>query len=433
MGNREGGNASSAGKLTYEEEAALLAYKSGGSYQLNAKLREEAELTGQEKEIVNGLDSALTKLPKRKGTLYRNVGFDDFGGQEALDDFVAKHSEGKIVGYLSYTSTSTETDGYPVEGHYVAHMVIEGETGRDLEGYGNNDESEVLFERDRAFFVDKVEYTEDGVPTIYMTEVIVDGKIDQSGNSGFTGTGSRNARGTEARNASGSDQPAVQSVREETENKMQSVSERDTEGYSDEQAELQSNSKEVTVEEETAHEIEVEDDVGNQENPRGNNFVVPAKGLSLPAGEKARFKANVNAIKTLRVLMAEGRFATPSEQEILSKYVGWGGLANAFDDKKSDWAKEYKQLKGLMTEEEYKAARGSTLNAHYTDVGVIRGIYAGLEKLGFKGGRLLEPSAGVGHFAGAMPENLLPGVKSWTMIIVHLGDISFEPGDRTIV
>lgn len=171
-----------------------------------------------------------------------------------------------------------------------------------------------------------------------------------------------------------------------------------------------------TVQEQTAQEIKVKDEEAVQEKPRGQNFVIPEKGLSLPSGEKARYKANIQAIKTLRSLMAEGRLATPEEQEILSKYVGWGGLANAFDERKSDWAKEFKQLKGLLTDEEYNAARGSTLNAHYTDIGVIRGMYAGLEKLGFKGGRLLEPSAGVGHFAGAMPENLLPGVKSWTMV-----------------
>ena len=171
-----------------------------------------------------------------------------------------------------------------------------------------------------------------------------------------------------------------------------------------------------TVQEQAAQEIKVKDEEAVQEKPRGQNFVIPEKGLSLPSGEKARYKANIQAIKTLRSLMAEGRLATPEEQEILSKYVGWGGLANAFDERKSDWAKEFKQLKGLLTDEEYNAARGSTLNAHYTDIGVIRGMYAGLEKLGFKGGRLLEPSAGVGHFAGAMPENLLPGVKSWTMV-----------------
>lgn len=167
---------------------------------------------------------------------------------------------------------------------------------------------------------------------------------------------------------------------------------------------------------ETEQQIEQKTEEAVQENPRGSNFAIPEDGLKLPKGEKARYKANVAAIKTLRKIMAENRYATAEEQEILSKYVGWGGLANVFDDKKSDWAKEYKELKGLLSDKEYSSAKGSTLNAHYTEVGVIRGIYKGLAGLGFKGGRLLEPSAGVGHFAGAMPQDMLPGVKSWTMV-----------------
>lgn len=160
-------------------------------------------------------------------------------------------------------------------------------------------------------------------------------------------------------------------------------------------------------------EIKQKAEIATQEQPKGNNFSIPEAGLNLPKGEKARFKANVEAIKTLRALMSENRRATPEEQAILSKYVGWGGLANAFDEKKTEWAKEYKQLKELLSEQEYASARASTLNAHYTDVGVIRAIYKGLEEIGFKGGRLLEPSAGVGHFAGAIPQ----GVNaSWTMV-----------------
>lgn len=166
----------------------------------------------------------------------------------------------------------------------------------------------------------------------------------------------------------------------------------------------------------TAQEVEQKTELATQEIARGVNFSIPAEGLKLPKGEKARFKANVEAIKTLRTLMSENRRATPAEQEILSKYVGWGGLANAFDEKKADWAKEYKQLKNLLTDKEYASARSSTLNAHYTDVGVIRAIYNGLAGIGFKGGRLLEPSAGIGHFAGAMPQDMAAGVSSWTMV-----------------
>lgn len=175
-------------------------------------------------------------------------------------------------------------------------------------------------------------------------------------------------------------------------------------------------SEKRTIEKAAAHEIETKDRKALQETPKGANYIIPQSGLKLPNGEKTRFKANIKAIETLHTLMAEGRYATPQEQEILSKYVGWGGLSNAFDERKEGWTKEYKQLKEMLSDKEYKAARGSTLNAHYTDVGVIRGIYAGLKKLGFAGGRLLEPSAGVGHFAGAMPESMLSSVKSWTMV-----------------
>ena len=154
----------------------------------------------------------------------------------------------------------------------------------------------------------------------------------------------------------------------------------------------------------------------------------------MPAGEKARFKANVDAIKLIKQLEDEGRFATAAEQEVLSKYVGWGGLSNAFGElkwnsaarksemiAKSGWEKEFVELKGLIedgyiTEEEYKGMSASTKNAHYTSVEVIKAMYDGLEKLGFKGGRMLEPSAGVGNFIGAMPESMSAKVRSWSGI-----------------
>lgn len=151
------------------------------------------------------------------------------------------------------------------------------------------------------------------------------------------------------------------------------------------------------------------------EAPGGQNFQI-GESLDLPSGEKARYKANVDAIRLVKQLEAEGRNATPEEQVILSKYVGWGGLANAFDQRKSDWSREFAELKELLTEEEYKAAKGSTLNAHYTSIPVIRAMYRGLEKLGFRGGRMLEPASGVGNFVGAMPAEMSGKVKSWTMV-----------------
>ena len=151
------------------------------------------------------------------------------------------------------------------------------------------------------------------------------------------------------------------------------------------------------------------------EQPKGRNFVI-GDSLDLPNGEKSRYKANVEAIRLVKKLEAEGRYATEAEQVILSKYVGWGGLANAFDQRKADWSKEYAELKELLTEEEYSSARGSTLNAHYTEVSVIKAMYDGLKHLGFTGGRMMEPSSGVGNFVGAMPADMSEKVRSWTMV-----------------
>ena len=167
---------------------------------------------------------------------------------------------------------------------------------------------------------------------------------------------------------------------------------------------------------EKLHE-EVVEQIAQQstEQPKGRNFVI-GDSLDLPNGEKARYKANIEAIRLVKKLEAEGRYATEAEQVILSKYVGWGGLANAFSDKKADWAKEYAELKELLTDEEYSSARGSTLNAHYTDISVIKAMYDGLKQLGFTGGRMMEPSSGVGNFVGAMPADMSAKVRSWTMV-----------------
>ena len=102
----------------------------------------------------------------------------------------------------------------------------------------------------------------------------------------------------------------------------------------------------------------------------------------------------------------DGRQATPDEQAILSRYVGWGGLADAFDSSKPNWANEYSELKSVLTAEEYESARASTLNAHYTSPTVIKAIYEAVENMGFKTGNILEPSMGVGNFFGLLPENM---------------------------
>ncbi|ENY94406.1 DEAD-like helicase [[Clostridium] clostridioforme CM201] len=123
-------------------------------------------------------------------------------------------------------------------------------------------------------------------------------------------------------------------------------------------------------------------------------------------GPKAKFQANVEAIKLLKYLEETTGQATPEQQQVLSRYVGWGGLADAFDPDKESWSKEYAQLKELLTPEEYAAARGSTLNAHYTSPTVIRAIYEAVGRMGFETGNILEPSCGVGNFFGMLPEEM---------------------------
>ena len=123
-------------------------------------------------------------------------------------------------------------------------------------------------------------------------------------------------------------------------------------------------------------------------------------------GPKAKFQANVEAIKLLKYLEETTGQATPEQQKILSRYVGWGGLADAFDPDKKSWSKEYAQLKELLTPEEYAAARGSTLNAHYTSPTVIKAIYEAVGRMGFETGNILEPSCGVGNFFGMLPEEM---------------------------
>ncbi len=123
-------------------------------------------------------------------------------------------------------------------------------------------------------------------------------------------------------------------------------------------------------------------------------------------GPKEKFWCNIKAIATLKQIEQENRYATPEEQHILSQYVGWGGLADAFDPDKPAWAAEYAELKELLTPEEYEAARASTLNAHYTSPTVIRAIYDAVEQMGFRTGNILEPSCGVGNFFGMLPESM---------------------------
>ena len=145
--------------------------------------------------------------------------------------------------------------------------------------------------------------------------------------------------------------------------------------------------------------------IQNQSDISAENYVISDMELGV-ATAKEKFQRNVEAIRTLETIESEKRPATNEEQEVLSKYVGWGGLADAFDETKSAWAKEYAELKTLLSEEEYISARESTLNAHYTSPVIIQEIYRTLQRMGFKKGNLLEPSMGIGNFFGMLPETM---------------------------
>lgn len=151
--------------------------------------------------------------------------------------------------------------------------------------------------------------------------------------------------------------------------------------------------------EETA-DVPVEHNASNSQN-----FVITDENLGVKT-PKARFSANVEAIRTLNAIEAEHRTATLQEQAVLSGYTGWGAIPQAFDSDNKDWSNEYAQLKELLTDDEYMAARRSTMNAHFTSPVIINAIYEGLKNIGFESGKILEPAMGIGNFFGAMPENM---------------------------
>lgn len=385
--------------ITEDEAWAVHEYKSSESYKVNVKLRDGVELTPIQERMVSLLDSALAKLPNVEGTVYRTLSFDDvFDAQEEYDAFLAEHREGDIVAYAAFTSASTKADGHPLADNtkYGITLEIVGTGGRDLDGFGNNFEKEVLFPRNGVFEVTSVAADANGRPYIKMTEVTESGEQRVQLHSEERGD-------------------VLQQVHTApTESIVQEVSEGDTVRGADTEDPLQGVQAEVTVEQ----QIEQKEELGNQELPKGNNYIIPEKGgVKIPTTPKARYTANVAAIKTLRSIEASGRsFATPEEQAILAKYTGWGGVTSAFDESKADWAKEVKALRNLLDEAEYKTAKASILDAYYTQPEIIRAIYNGLAGIGFKGGRLLEPSAGTGRFLGAMPESMLPGIRSFTAV-----------------
>ena len=158
---------------------------------------------------------------------------------------------------------------------------------------------------------------------------------------------------------------------------------------------------------ETSENVEGTENVEKTAQPvqERRNFRITDDDLGA-GGPKQKYAANVEAIRLLKSLEEENRLATPKEQEILSRYVGWGGIPQAFDERADGWQKEFLELRQLLTDEEYGQARGSTLNAFYTSPTVIKAMYEALEKMGLNGGNLLEPSCGVGNFMGLLPETM---------------------------
>ena len=169
--------------------------------------------------------------------------------------------------------------------------------------------------------------------------------------------------------------------------------------------EAEANHLPFDVEIRTIHTAPPEPEQESELPTQPHNFRITDDHLG-EGGAKARLRANMDAITTLKRIEAEGRVATTDEQETLSRYTGWGAIPEAFDDSKPEWRREFEELKAALTPEEYEAARGSTLNAHYTSPTVIRAIYYALGNMGFEGGRILEPSMGVGNFFGLLPESM---------------------------
>ena len=185
-GPPEGRFAVEDSSLNEDELASVKEYKAGDSYRINALLLTGAELDSYYKRIRDNLDSALRKMPVYAGTVYRNLGFDDFGGKEDMDNFVAQHQIGIPINYGAYTSSSKTADGHPIEGKFVVNLEIESKTGRELQGFGNNMEKEVLFSRETYFIPIEITVGADGKPLIRMVEVTTDGVYKET-DSGYRG------------------------------------------------------------------------------------------------------------------------------------------------------------------------------------------------------------------------------------------------------
>lgn len=207
-------------EIEYDERGAVLTYKSSDSYKINATLRAKKRLSSYESKIVKDFDAALEKLPDYEGTLYRNLGFDLFGGKEAFDAFVADHVVGEIIKYPAFTSSSKKVDGYPVDNEYTAHIVIRGKKGKDISvGYGIEGEYEVTFQRNTKFYVESLE-SDGKTVNIVLEEVVDDKRANQRVSNGDSRRGQK-------RDSFGNSSE-VQQVRKENEMDVRVVPERNT-------------------------------------------------------------------------------------------------------------------------------------------------------------------------------------------------------------
>ena len=217
--------------LTVDEEGALLNYKSSDSYKLNAALRAGDVLDQKQYRTAEALDTALERLPVYPGRVYRRLSFD-LEGREAMDAFLKAHQAGEVLIYPAYTSASISLAGYPVEGNLTVTIVIDGQNGRNLEGFGNNFESEIVFPRNSEFLVERRETDGQGKPVIYMREVLRDGSGAQQ--RGIGGDAERNYRAQQRLSAEERSQTVQQMPEaEELHGDLRGISERDTEESTD--------------------------------------------------------------------------------------------------------------------------------------------------------------------------------------------------------
>ena len=217
--------------LTVDEEGALLNYKSSDSYKLNAALRAGDVLDQKQYRTAEALDTALERLPVYPGRVYRRLSFD-LEGREAMDAFLKAHQAGEVLIYPAYTSASISPAGYPVEGNLTVTIVIDGQNGRNLEGFGNNFESEIVFPRNSEFLVERRETDGQGKPVIYMREVLRDGSGAQQ--RGIGGDAERNYRAQQRLSAEERSQTVQQMPEaEELHGDLRGISERDTEESTD--------------------------------------------------------------------------------------------------------------------------------------------------------------------------------------------------------